>query len=513
MAEDKEKKDVSPIKKSQKDQQSNWGAKAIKEDKPKVKKTFFWWAGVIILILISITLVLPATGLSALFSKNITFGTYNGEKIELTSDSYLYNQYYNLMMQYGGNNLDFSTMYQIWYQAYYSTVQHIALSQMAKDAGIIAVDKTTNNLILASGYYNNGDGVFDSELYNATDKGTRDSVYNSAKEQVPSMQVVNDIITIISSDAEKDFVTDLSASGRSFDYVSFDYSNYSDELAVEYLMSNPQPFTAIDLSVITLSSEEEAKALRSEVESGVMLFEQAVSSSIDSYSASAGAMDTLMYQELVSNFIGEESLNKVFGTAEGALSEVVPSYYGYSFFRVNAAPTMCDYTNADVLTRVKRIINGLNSTLTSEYASALADEFYAEAETSDFYTALDSLGYVETSVGATPANPASSQLLSSFTYTDYNGLMSSATRDSAYLASLYTSEEGTVLPPQAAGSAYIVSRVGADSTDSSTKNTMSLLYDYFVSSATDVDLSNTIVMNPNFEDNFYTTFFNDIYSF
>ena len=39
--------------------------KSHNEKKPHKKKSFAWWAGVIVLILISITFILPATGISS----------------------------------------------------------------------------------------------------------------------------------------------------------------------------------------------------------------------------------------------------------------------------------------------------------------------------------------------------------------------------------------------------------------------------------------------------------------
>ena len=77
--------------------------KSHNEKKPHKKKSFAWWAGVIVLILISITFILPATGISSLFvDSSIEFGSYGGEPIEYANGSDMYNQYSSLYMQYGG---------------------------------------------------------------------------------------------------------------------------------------------------------------------------------------------------------------------------------------------------------------------------------------------------------------------------------------------------------------------------------------------------------------------------
>ena len=112
------------------------GAKApeAKVEAKKSKKSLAWWAGVVILILISITFVLPATGIGALFAEDsIVFGKYNGEKIEYKPGNYFGSQVNSLASQY--DSLDMSNMYSIWYQAYQSTVLQTALNQEAAKAG------------------------------------------------------------------------------------------------------------------------------------------------------------------------------------------------------------------------------------------------------------------------------------------------------------------------------------------------------------------------------------------
>ena len=54
--------------KSSKDKLEKAGdAKDSRQKKTHSRKSFAWWAGVIVLILISITFILPATGVTSLF--------------------------------------------------------------------------------------------------------------------------------------------------------------------------------------------------------------------------------------------------------------------------------------------------------------------------------------------------------------------------------------------------------------------------------------------------------------
>ena len=117
--------------------------KSHNEKKPHKKKSFAWWAGVIVLILISITFILPATGISSLFvDSSIEFGSYGGEPIEYANGSDMYNQYSSLYMQYGGL-MDSASLLQ---QAYYSTVVFEALTQKAEEVGIYVSEDMINQL-------------------------------------------------------------------------------------------------------------------------------------------------------------------------------------------------------------------------------------------------------------------------------------------------------------------------------------------------------------------------------
>ncbi len=504
MAEDEKNIEFS------KEKNKSTATAAVKKQKQHSKKSFLWWAGVAVLILISITFVLPATGISSLFQKDsIVFGTYDGKDIEYKYGSYLYNQVNSIASQYG-SNLDMSSLYQIWYQAYYSSVLHTALTEKAEAAGIKAVDKTINDYILNAGYYNDENGAFSSETYNSTDQTTKDLVYNAAAESVPATIVATDIASIISSKGEQDYVASLAAEGTAFEYVAFDSAIYPDEDAIAYANSNPQPFTTIGLSMISFATEEEANAALAEINAGTKTFEEAAASSIDAYASANGNVGEMMYSELNSIVYDEENLNKVFSTAAGSYTEALATAYGYSVFRVDTTPAVADFSNEEVLAKVKDYISANNADIITAYAETKANEFSTKAAESDFMTAAEELGYSTVEVTSTPANPASSAMLSSFAYTDAYGLLSSASTDTAYLSSLYTSDKGTVLPPQKAGNGYIVTEVGETATSSSMLSSMPAIYNYMASMNAQSDLSQSIMASSKFEDNFYSALFSEV---
>ncbi len=403
-----------------------------------------------------------------------------------------------------------SSLYQIWYQAYYSSVLHTALTEQAEAAGIKAVDKTINDYILNAGYYNDENGAFSSEVYNTTDQTTKDMVYNAAAESVPASIVAGDIASIISSKGEQDYVASLAAEGTAFEYVAFDASIYPDEDAIAYANANPQPFTAITLSMMSFATEEEANAAIAEVNAGTKTFEEAAAASIDSYASANGSVGQMMYTDLQSLVYDEDNLNKIFSTAAGSFTDVLTTAFGYSVFRVDAAPAIADFTDEEVLTKIKNHIAANSADVITAYAETKANEFSAKVAETDFDTAADELGYTAVEVSSTPANPASSAMLSSFAYTDPSGLLSTAAADTTYLSSLYNSEKGSVLAPQKSGNAYIVTEVGETSTSSSMLSSMPAIYSYMASMNAQNDLSQSIMSSDKFEDNFYATLFSEV---
>ena len=90
--------------------------KINEEKKPKQKKknekTIGWVIGVIILILISITFILPNTIFSQSNAQSITFGKYNKEKIELNNMDYghFYAYQVQALTQQQGGQLNFSNV-------------------------------------------------------------------------------------------------------------------------------------------------------------------------------------------------------------------------------------------------------------------------------------------------------------------------------------------------------------------------------------------------------------------
>ena len=79
------------------------GKKEKEKKEKKHGRSIGWIIGVVVLILISVTFVLPTTVFSTNNGQKIVFGSYNGEEIAFipSYDNYFYNQLSALAQSYG----------------------------------------------------------------------------------------------------------------------------------------------------------------------------------------------------------------------------------------------------------------------------------------------------------------------------------------------------------------------------------------------------------------------------
>lgn len=483
-----------------------------KKKAPKNKKSIGWIIGVVVLILISITFILPAT----MFTPNagdIVFGSYNREKISYM-DTYFQRQLNNVASQYQGDPNSFEGAFTVWNQAFLSTALNIALNQEAKKAGIKAADEWVDMAIINSGVYNGEDGTFSTEIYNSTSNYDKSQIRDFIERSVPASMVANDIAGVKSSKGEVAAVQQIAAAGRSFEYVVIDRNAYPDELAVEYANNNPQPFMQVGVNQLTVLTEDEANTILASIRSGEKTFQQAVEeSSIDSYKSSQGERGGVMLGVLESETVNAEDANKVFSTAVGEIAGPIQTSLGYSLYEVTEAPGMADMTDGDVLSSVKSYIASNSSDIISTYLAEQAQSFQDRlASGENYYDLADEYGYEIVDVAATTPNPASFPLFSSFGSNDPYGYLYYATyMDPNLVTTLYESEDDAVLSTVDVSGAKIIVKTGAESENTSTSSLISTIYPSLQAEMALSDMQNGILTDDTaFVNNFYSVFFSQI---
>lgn len=481
--------------------------------KQKSKITPGWVFGMIVLLLIAVSFVL-APAIQAFVGPNnadgIVFGKYGKEDIKYAYGNYFYDQVQNFGGQYKntGDNAT-QTLYQVWKSAYDSTVLFTAVNQIASKAGLIAADEVVNRSIINSGAYNK-DGKFDVELYQKATAESKASVEKSIRRSVPYQIVIDDIGSALSSSSEADYVAKMASEGRSFNYVDINASQYPNEKASAYALQNKQLFYSMDLSIISVETEDEARTLSSAIASGEKTFEEtALSSSKDNYAANEGKVGTVYYFGLVSNFKNPEDATKLLTAKSGDVIGPLEGTGAWSIYRLDSTPLEADYASPALLSTVKAYLASSDDPVVDDYLLALANGFVLDAK-DDFAVAAEKAGLDLVNVAATPYNIAQSTYMNNFSNTDPQGKIANAVTTEELGKKLYTAELGTILEPIKSNTSYLVVQVDKEVTDDSMGSYIQMFYNYLSGSQNQQDFSQALYTSDQFQDNFLGTFFSTI---
>ena len=481
------------------------------KDKKKHGKSAGWIIGVIVLILISVTFILPTTVFSTGNSRSINFGSYNGDEIslELAYDNYFYNQLYSLSQTYGMSS---QNMMQLYAQAFYQTVFHTALSQLADEASISVSDRMISQGIVNSGLYRDENGAFDLEAYNAASQLDKDALKQQLTDMIPAQVVYQDMTSVKTSNAEYSFVSALNANPRSFQYITVDYDSYPDADAVTYATANQEPFMTKNLSVITVATETAANDLIAAIQNGEKTFEEAATeSSTDNYASESGNMGSVLFNDLQNMLSNSEDTATVFAIASGELSAPIQGYSGWMIFRADSEAALADLTDPEVLSDVKRYMSINDSETMNAYVEAKSAEVYAAA-VEDFEKAATDNNLTITDVNASSYNPSSSSFINDIAGNDPEGLLYNvASSDAAFQEELFKVADNTVLEPMLTGSSYIIVRpVAPNNVNTNWTSYLDMMYSASMPSLVAQDIESSILSSDTFEDNFINTYISEV---
>lgn len=492
------------------------GSNDVKEISQKKKKVSVGWIfGMVILLLIAISFV-AAPAIEAIVgrsnSNEIVFGSYDGEDIAYTMDSYFYDQYQYYGKQYKSDaNTDSNlALYQIWSQAFNSTVVYTAITEMAKTVGIKSTDKTINDSIINSGYYN-VDNKFNVEVYNNTPADQKSAIRKEVVRAIPYQTVLNDVQSVLTSTKEAEYVSAMADNTRSFKYVSFDYSSYPKELAAQYALTNPQLFSMIDLSVISQASEEDAKTALEAINNGTSFEDEAIATSVDSYASKGGAIGSIPYYAIKSNFKNiDESMNVLEASSDDIIGPF-ETENGWALYKVNNTAVTPDYTSADTLNMIRTYIVNYDSEIMETYLNDKAKAF-ATTVAEDFDAAAKDANLTVNEVTSTSKNIGNSQYMSTFTNSDKAGLLATAANDADTIKLLFNQEVGTATKPIKSGNNYLVAFVSTEDSESGMGSYLENVYPYYAGTHSQQDLQSSIMSSDKLQNNFLSVFIDKIMS-
>lgn len=493
------------------------------ESKKKANKEPLTFKKIITIVIIVILALLMVGGFSyALTMINqskaeakSTWGSYNGESIMLENNNVFYNTLVNNEnFQQAYLSGDYNTLMSIYSQAYQQQVIHTALSQEAKEAGIVAPQDIVDDMILAAGVYNDADGNFSAENYKAASEANKLQVNNYYKALVPYNTVIGDLQSAVISKAETEFVGDIAGMVRNFEYFVVNYNVYPEEKAVAFAQENEGLFDTIDISIISTTTQENANQAYEALKAGSAWEDVVTSYSADSYAQNGGVVGELAMYSIIANLANEADLEVIKALAVGSYTQPIEASNGiYTIYKLNAAIKAADLKDEMTLRNIKYYISINNLDDVASYVQA-AVQSVAELAKTDFAKAAESVNASVATVNTASNNVAGSSYLGGISYYDQNGYLAAVAKDKEVSRELYTSELDHVTSALAVAEVadtYVIAKVtDINDNDETMSGITTMFYEYYASTQPAYDRFYSVFNSAKYVDNFYSQFFTTV---
>lgn len=444
------------------------------------------------------------------------FGKYNGKEIKYEQGS----EFANFVSQYGqmyqmyGQQLDQTTYYQIFNQAFKSTVMNYAYSEAVKKSGYVVPKTAITRSILP--YFQDENGNYSSKLYKQASDDIKQDLHNSAEAALIADRFANDnfasddekvgltaLYGLKNSEAEKKFIANMNKEQRSFKVAAFSKSDYPLEEKLKFANQNAALFNKYDMTIVTVEEKSNAESIAKRIANNEITFEDAVSEySEKTYSSSDGKL-TNAYQYQISNILqNKDDLAAITGLSTGAVSDIIQTNTGYSIFKNNAAVTKPDFNSEDLQRVLSSYISAYELTLIEDYFTAKANDFIKEAKASDFASAAEKLNVKTSEILQFPLNYGNVSVLNSLD-TSADG-MSNADKNENFLKTAFSLKLNELSEPVVLNNNIIVLQYTKEGSSDDDDVNVNLLVSYDQTSATD-----SIMKSDKLEDNFLTVYFDN----
>ncbi len=441
------------------------------------------------------------------------FGKYNGKEIKYEQGS----EFANFVSQFGqmyqmyGQQLDQTTYYQIFNQAFTSTVMNYAFTEEVKKSGYKVPKSAITRQILP--YFQDENGNYSSKLYKQASDSIKQELHDSAESILVANRFTEDYFTtedrlnltplygFKTSEAEKAFIADMNKEQRGFNVALFSKSDFPLDEKLKFANQNAAKFNKYDMFVITVEEKSNAESIAKRIANNEITFEDAISEYSDkNYSNTEGKL-TNSYQYQIENILeNKEDLAVVTGLTENAVSAVVQTKLGYSIFKNAAAYTKPDFNTEEIQRAVTSYISAYESTLIEDYFTGIAKKFIAESKVSDFKSAAAKFGAKTSEIAPFPLNYGNVDVLSKID-TSAEG-MSNAEKNESFLNAAFSLKLNEMSEPFVLNNNIAVLQyVTEGSSDDDDVNT-NLFLTYDRNSATDI-----VMKSDKLENNFLSVYF------
>ena len=474
---------------------------------------------VVILVLVVVTFIggdLLSGGGFGRGGGDLTFGYYDKSPISYVPGN-MFSQYVERVSQFYRNQgidpNDFRFGAQMWRQAYEAAIVHTAVLQVMNRSDYVIPKRVVDRNVAQLPQFQEN-GRFSSALYNQMSESSRSSLWRQTQDELIKIMFFSDLFGLLIPSSEADFIANMPVPSRNFDMVSFNVDNFPAEEYLSYARENSDLFNSIHMSRITVSNEREARQLHDQIKNGTNLFEDAARShSQDSYADRGGDMGNRYFYELEREILNADDRKAVFALTKGALSDVINTFDGWTFFRIEEELVHADFEDETVMDRVRSYVRSFQRGRMEDWAIAQANEFITDANESGFATATRWRFMESQSFGPLPINYGGVDLftsLESFSIPGFNQHeLGSIASNENFWRIAFSAQLNTASEPLVQGNHVLVfyPTEQVEVLEDTINNIASMYTSYWLNNITEQSLQFYFLSQAKMEDNFWDVYF------
>ena len=353
---------------------------------------------VVVLVVVVVTFVLAGPG--GPLSRggaggnggSIVFGTYEGREISYYPGSYFAQQRDRIASQLkNSGSQDQSAMMQaVFYQAFLSTAEHVAILSQADSAGVSVSEDAVDKALLNYPAYLDENGKFSEVKYNAVGSADKATTRKLMREDLLSNVFISDVAGAVKQGTkESDFIKAMAKPERSFSFVSFPFASFPTEEVRKFGEANKSRFVKVKVSrILVKSSESQAGQIRKKILDKTSTFDElAKTYSKDVYADKGGDMGWRYAYDLEADFEAKDAAQKVLALKNGELSEVLKGTFGWMIYRCDSEAVDADFGSTSVLDDVRTYITTYEKGKIEDYFNERAAQFTRRAAVAGLDTA------------------------------------------------------------------------------------------------------------------------------
>lgn len=424
--------------------------KASRAAKARNRRLYF--GSLIILIIVVVSFVGAPVISSFGGGRQMVFGSYAGEEIRYQQGNFFARQYEAIAQSIrdSGQTADLDLQLRIaWREAFNRTVLHTAILHHAEEAGMDVSSERVDELIASDPRFQTN-GSFDPAAYERIGSQERFSLRSFHRESEIFDLFIDDVFDgVQTSDAERAFVATMSGPERSFNVVRFPFSEFPDAQVRLYAEENAQLFRELDLSVVTLANEDEARQIREQaLEPGNPIGNLARTYSRDLYADQDGEMGGVYAYELQQEMINPDDIELLLELDPGDISEPIETTAGWAFYEAITPSEPADLAEEETLQAVRTYLQNFEQGRIQDYVQSEAERFGEEAQRNGLASVADSESRDVLSTPFFPINYGNLQLFGRLESSQIPELSDAAFRES-FFETAFSLEDGAISEPVA----------------------------------------------------------------